>query len=89
MIDQSGSGSSSGLAEDLSKDDTGGQDQNNALDSAISKVQSYIANPSLVTPQTLQELLSDLMDYKDEEGQEPQDQEQKSHGLSIMIGGKQ
>lgn len=76
-----------GLAGDLSKDDTGGQDQTNGLDSAITKVQSYIANPRLVTPQTLQDLLSDLMDEKDKESQEPQEsQDGQKHGLAIMIG---
>lgn len=68
-----------GLSEDLTSE----EDQGSSLDSAISKIQSYIANPKLVTPQTLQDVLSDLMDLKDEETQqeEPENQDMMDKGV--------
>lgn len=77
-----------GMAEDLSSDDSGG-DQTNSLDSAISKIKSCI---QAYDKNLLMDALNDLMDFKSEEDQEPADEEAKYHGghpgLAIMIGTK-
>lgn len=64
------------------------------LDSIISRLDSYIKNPKLVTPETLSALKSELEDLQpildgdDREGMEeaPVEEEPKEGGISIMIG---
>ena len=44
------------------------------IDQVISRVESYIQNPRMVTPETLNELKSELIDLKTEyEGESPED----------------
>lgn len=76
------------------------QDDNekSPIDDIIARVDSYEKNPRLVTPATLGELKSELMDLKSyldneeaeegqEEGQEGEGQEPgKEPGLAIIIG---
>lgn len=68
-----------------------GQDTGTGIDQIIAKVDSYIKDPRLVTPQTLQELKVDLEDLKsyldkEETGEgEPPDQGSPG-GLAIIIG---
>lgn len=83
------------MSESLGQDSQDNQDATSTspLDSAIEKVKSYIQKPELVTPETLQMLLSDLMDMKGEEDSEPQDSGESdgnapSGGLTILLGGK-
>ena len=60
------------------------------IDGIITRVQEYKDNAQLVTPETLDQLLSDLMDlknYLDEEEQAPgEPQKGEPGGLSIIIG---
>lgn len=63
------------------------------MDQIISRVDEYIANPKMVTPQTLQELRMELEDLKGivdgEEQDEPAGPPAKAPGgLAQMIGGK-
>lgn len=60
------------------------------IDAIISRVESYVEDPDLVTPETLMELKEELMDLKgymdgEDEMEEP---EKEEGGLSIIIGKK-
>ena len=59
------------------------------VDSMIARVDEYIQNPKLVTPQTLQELKSELEDLKKyldgEETSEPETGMDHNGGVAIMI----
>ena len=66
------------------------------LDSIIQRVESYIENPRLATPETLTELRDELLDLKsvtdseeEPEGGMMEKPESKRKGLSIIIGEKQ
>lgn len=64
--------------------------QGSPLDSMIGRVQQYIANPTSVTRETLQEMLSELQDLKTvvDVEDEPVDQEigtESTGGLSGTI----
>ena len=66
------------------------QEGGSPLDDIISKVQSYKSDLKLVTPQTLDDLLSELTDLKsyldEEETQQGETQDQPGRkGLTIMI----
>lgn len=55
--------------------DNQGDGETTPMDEVISKVQSYVDDPKLVTPQTMGELLADLQDLKQVvDGENPQDQ---------------
>lgn len=59
------------------------------LDAVIAKVDSYIQDPKLVTPETLMELKTDLEDLKgfmDEEETVEEPEDKDDNGLMIMIG---
>ena len=65
----------------------------NGIDSIISKVEEYIANPKMVTPETLTELKEDLIDLKEfldgDSSEEPmEDDEENKPSLTISIGKK-
>lgn len=62
--------------------------QSGGIDQIIQTVQSYKQNPQSITPETLDGLLSDLMDLKsyiEGDSQEPQ----QESPMSQMIGGAQ
>ena len=84
------------MQQDNSTDTT---DSTTPLDEIISRVDSYIADPKLVTTDTLTQLKNDLVDLKsvidqEETGESESDQGQTSYepqngekpGLSIIIG---
>lgn len=51
------------------------QQQGSPIDDMINQVDSYIKNPSMVTPETLMQLKQDLVDLRDGvEGEGPPDQ---------------
>ena len=70
------------------------QSNQSDFDPIISQIQSYIKNPALATPQTLNDLLSQVEDlkasYEEEESSEGEGdntpQDGKKHGIAIMIG---
>ena len=72
------------METDNQSESTGG------IDGIITRVQEYKDNPQLVTPETLDQLLSDLMDLKSylDEGDQVPEEPQKGEpgGLSIIIG---
>ena len=72
------------METDSQPESTGG------IDGIIATVQEYKDNPQLVTPETLDQLLSDLMDLKNylDEGEQASGEPQKGEpgGLSIIIG---
>lgn len=61
--------------------------ESQGIDGVIALVDSYIQDPKLVTPQTLMDLKTDLMDLKsvlDGEDQEPVDQVEPSAMTQLM-----
>ena len=64
------------------------QTEGTPLDEIISRVQSYIENPSLATPETLGELVADLVDLKSVvDGEETPEVMGESDGLAGMMRG--
>jgi len=65
------------------------ESEGGGIDSIISTVDSYILDPKLITPQTLEQLKSDLMDLKSyldgEETQEPMESESEPSPMAEMI----
>lgn len=78
-------------SEVTSKMDDSNQQEGTPLDDLISRVDSYIKDPKLVTPETLMEMkseLEDLKSYMDQEESpsgETADHKPES-GVAIMIG---
>ena len=72
--------------DQMSQNETDNQSGSQGIDSIIGTVESYIQDPSLVTPKTLNELKMELMDLKTyldrEESGEPVTQQT---GLSDMM----
>jgi hypothetical protein len=67
-------------------EESGGEPQ--GIDSIISRVKAYKANPKMVTPETWDELIGELEDLKDymDEGEPEEPTEEKPSGLTVMIG---
>ena len=64
--------------------------ESQGIDSVIAKVESYIQDPKMVTPETLMDLKNDLMDLKDymdnpDQGENPSGSGEPN-GIAIMIG---
>ena len=66
--------------------------ESQGIDSVIAKVESYIQDPKMVTPETLMDLKNDLMDLKDymdnpDQGMSAdQGGQSEPNGVAIMIG---
>ena len=68
--------------------------ESDGIDGIIATVESYIQNPKMVTPETLNQLKSDLMDLKDylDNGENQEESggntpfNEGHGGLAIMIG---
>lgn len=61
--------------------------ESQGIDGVIARVDSYIQDPKLVTPQTLMDLKADLMDLKsvlEGDNQEPTDQAEPSAMAQLM-----
>jgi hypothetical protein len=67
-----------------------GMEGGTGIDAIISRVDAYIKNPKMVTPETLSELkgeLEDLKSYLDEDaGEDEYEGKEKPAGLTIMLG---
>lgn len=82
--------------QEMNTDQQSGQDDGSdgevgGIDSIIQTVESYISNPKLVTPQTLESLRDELIDLKSylDEGDQPDQSSQPDDnkgGLTIAIG---
>ena len=69
-----------------------GYSEGNGIDSIIQAVEEYIANPKMVTPETLTELKEDLIDLKEfldgDSSEEPMEDDENKPSLTISIGKK-
>lgn len=69
---------------DQPMDNMGSKNEGNPLDSIVSRIDSYIKDPALVTPDTLTELKNEIVDLKDYFGgeQEAEPMMGNDNGLS-------
>ena len=74
------------IGEEMMEKDIG-YEEGEGLDGIIARVESYIQNPKLVTPETLSVLKEDLIDLKSVvDGEDEEAPEEGGGGLAIMIG---